>query len=266
VPHETLLTLFPDNPTLVKKFLSSGKPLKEIKPKMVARPTVTRDDIEDALLEVSSDRFARYAGIISHLIYWTVFGKINQVPLEEPYKKDLFIATMQIKTEYDTKYSGKKKFILLVLPLIILALRIEMEVIFKNQYTLFFSQPVNEHIAMKSINQVITQLLDPNLFCSRFSFLESDKESISLKYGNNKKGIGLPALKAKYNGRSALIETLIPVPSEGRIRKMFNQYQPKNELNLPQVTKFHKSKSTTRLRGNTIAKPMRKGNCQITNI
>jgi hypothetical protein len=136
----------------------------ENKPKMIAKPTLTREDIEDSLVEVGSESFARFAGIMSHLLYWTIFGDINQVPLEDNYKKDLFIAAMQIKTDFEVKYQGKKKFVVLVLPLLILAIRIEMEVIFKNQYSQFFSEPKNEEIAMKLINQVITKIMDPNLF------------------------------------------------------------------------------------------------------
>lgn len=35
---------------------------------------------------------------------------------------------------------------------------------------------------MKLINDVITHLLDPNLYYSRFSFLESGMEAINIKY------------------------------------------------------------------------------------
>ncbi len=38
---------------------------------------------------------------------------------------------------------------------------------------------------MKLINDVITHLLDPNIYYSRFSFLESGKEAISIKYEVN---------------------------------------------------------------------------------
>ncbi len=62
----------------------------------------------------------------------------------------------------------------------ILALRIETEVIFKNTYSLF-RNPENSLCAMNLINQVITAVLDPNLFYSRFSFYESDKKAIDIK-------------------------------------------------------------------------------------
>ncbi|CAI2360728.1 unnamed protein product [Moneuplotes crassus] len=246
IPVETLNEMFPNNPTLIKKFLHSMNKNVENKPRMIAKPTLTADDIIKALDEINSNKFARFTGLICHLVYWSVFGEINQVPLEDSYKKDLYIETVQVKTYFETKYAGKKKFTTLIMPLILLALRVMMEIIFKNAYPLFFSEPLNEKIGMKHINLVITKLLDPNLFCSRFSFFESDKESISLKYGQNKKGIGLSALKAKYNGRSTLMETLIPVPSEGKIRKMFNGYQP-SASSQPKLPGIKKSQSVSKL-------------------
>jgi hypothetical protein len=38
---------------------------------------------------------------------------------------------------------------------------------------------------MKLINDVITHLLDPNIYYSRFSFFESGKDAINIKYEVN---------------------------------------------------------------------------------
>jgi hypothetical protein len=73
--------------------------------------------------------------------------------------------------------------------------------------------------------------------------LEPDKKLVPPK--RKIKDTGLPALKAKYNGRSALMETLIPVPSEGKIRKMFNNYKSPQLNKLPKVRGLNKSKSTS---------------------
>ena len=161
--------------------------------------------------------------------------------------KDLFIGAIQIKTDFETRYSGKKKFVTLIMPILILWMRIEMEVVFKNSYPLFFSDSSNEQIAMKQINEIITKILDPNLFWSRFSFFESDKEAISLKFLQRNKGSNLPALKAMYNSRSTMIETLIPVPSEGKIRKMFMNYHSPSATKFPKVHNLDHSKSTANL-------------------
>lgn len=45
----------------------------------------------------------------------------------------------------------------------------------------------NEEKAMRLVNGVITELLDPKIYYSRFSFLESGKEAIDKKYIINAK-------------------------------------------------------------------------------
>lgn len=68
------------------------------------------------------------------------------------------------------------------MPMLVLAIRIQVEYIFKNSYPNFFSVDVHDKIAMKLINDLITQLIDPNLFYSRFSFFESGRDAINIKY------------------------------------------------------------------------------------
>jgi hypothetical protein len=38
------------------------------------------------------------------------------------------------------------------MPMIVLAIRVEIELIYKNSYPLFFSEPIQEKIAVKLIN------------------------------------------------------------------------------------------------------------------
>jgi hypothetical protein len=73
------------------------------------------------------------------------------------------------------------------MPMIVLAIRIEVEIIFKNSYRVFFSKDQHEKIAMKLINDVITLLIDPNLYYSRLSFFESGREAIHIKYMKSKR-------------------------------------------------------------------------------
>jgi len=67
------------------------------------------------------------------------------------------------------------------MPMILLAIRVEMEVILKVAYPRFMEVKENEVKTMRMVNGVITELLDPMVFYSRFSFLESGKEAIELK-------------------------------------------------------------------------------------
>ena len=92
-----------------------------------------------------------------------------------------------------------------MIPMLVLALRVEIEVIYKNQYPKFFAEDRNEKIAMKLINDLITQLLDPCLYFSRFSFFESGREAIQLKQEKAKQTKNTSAYQ-KFFKRSALVE------------------------------------------------------------
>ncbi len=84
---------------------------------------------------------------------------------------------------------------------------------------------------MKLINDVVTHLLDPNIFFSRFSFFESGREAINIKFDvsivsiltvlQKQKTSTLPKIRNKFFTRSALVSNLIPNPSEGKVRAMF---------------------------------------------
>lgn len=89
------------------------------------------------------------------------------------------------------------------MPMIVLAIRMELEVIFKNSYKVFFSHPRHEQIAGKLINDVITQLIDPNIYYSRLSFFESSRDAIDIKYRKAKKQQNAPN---KFFTRSALVQ------------------------------------------------------------
>ena len=108
------------------------------------------------------------------------------------------------------------------MPLILLAIRVEMRVILKVNFPHFMENMSNEEIAMRLVNGVITELLDPKIYYSRFSFLESGKEAIDRKHIiNTKKSNTLEKGSAKYYTRSALVKNVIPRPSDGKVRAIF---------------------------------------------
>ena len=146
-------------------------------------PQLSEKSITDVLRsEIASNRIARLIGLVAHLAYWSVFGQYNRLPLDMYHRKQLFISIAKIQAELESKYAGKRIFMTFYMPMIVLAIRMEIEVIFKNSYPEFFSEDTQEKIAMKLINDLITQLIDPNIFYSRFSFFESGRDAIDLKY------------------------------------------------------------------------------------
>ena len=79
-----------------------------------------------------------------------------------------------------------------------------------------------QNLAMRLINGTITEILDPNIFYSRLSFLESGKDALDIKsnlnQGKSQNGYKLPNIQNKFYTRSTLIKNLIPLPSEGKVR------------------------------------------------
>ena len=150
-------------------------------------PQLSEKSITDVLRsEIASVRIARLIGLVAHLAYWSVFGQYNRLPLDMYHRKQLFISIAKIQAELESKYAGKRIFMTFYMPMIVLAIRMEIEVIFKNSYPEFFSEDTQEKIAMKLINDLITQLIDPNIFYSRFSFFESGRDAINIKYAVSK--------------------------------------------------------------------------------
>ena len=68
------------------------------------------------------------------------------------------------------------------MPLLLLSIRLEVESIYRNTYPGVMSDPETEDTAMHLISCLITEIIDPNLYYSRFSFLESGKEAIDIKH------------------------------------------------------------------------------------
>ena len=67
---------------------------------------------------------------------------------------------------------------------------------------------------------MITQLIDPNLYFSRFSFFESGREAINIKYKKSKSS-NTESAQNRFFKRTALVEQLFPNPSEGKVRALF---------------------------------------------
>lgn len=122
-----------------------------------ARPTLKEADIETAKKEIQLEWTARMVGLLAHLTYWNTFGQFNKMPLDMYHRKQLFVSIAEIKTYWEKKYNSKsegrrKVFYTFILPMLVLAARIEIELIYKNSYPDFFADAVQEKLALKMIN------------------------------------------------------------------------------------------------------------------
>lgn len=110
-----------------------------------AKHKISTQHINLTFNEIKSERIARMTGLISHFVYWIIFGNVNLVPLDEYHTKQLFISVAQSMTELTTSYGNKKTlFNSFVMPMVLLSIRVEMEVMLKSMYRRFMSVKENE--------------------------------------------------------------------------------------------------------------------------
>lgn len=80
-------------------------------------------------------------GLISHFVYWSVFGHLNANPIDDYHLKQLFISIAQSMNQLEQRYSNRRQlFASFVMPMILLAIRVEMIVILKLNYGHFLSK------------------------------------------------------------------------------------------------------------------------------
>lgn len=56
------------------------------------RYKLSKHHIELTFKEIKSERITRMTGLISHFVYWCLFGHINEMPLDSYHTKQLFIS------------------------------------------------------------------------------------------------------------------------------------------------------------------------------
>jgi hypothetical protein len=201
------------------------------------RKQLTQTQITKTFDIIQSDRVAKLIGLCAHFVYWCVLGNYNEVPLDEYHMKQLFISMLQcvgmIEAKFSTNKNMKSLFINFVMPIIILTIRVQIEMMFKMHFRAFLGRvdktkgDAHQTVCMRLINGVITEIFDPNIFYSRLSFLESGKDALDIKNNLNQgrahNGYKLPQIKEKFYTRSALVKNLIPLPSDGKLRSKFGE-------------------------------------------
>ena len=66
-----------------------------LKPLHFDKHQVTSFDILYAFKEIENEETGRLVGLISHFVYWVIFGHLNESPLNNFHLKQLFISILQ---------------------------------------------------------------------------------------------------------------------------------------------------------------------------
>ena len=121
------------------------------------------------------------------------------------------------------------------MPVFILIIRIESEAIFVKKFKVLFIDKKSEIIAVEKINDLITNIFDPNLFFSTFNHVENEQNLVGNMPKKNK--TLNPNYKTRINVTSILINQLFSTfTNEMNVKKFLKVYDAtrkyeKKELN-----------------------------------
>jgi hypothetical protein len=107
---------------------------KIIRPIHYDKNHLTCYDVLDFFNELKNENLPRLIGLLSHFVYWVVFGIVNTSPLSNFHLKQLFISIMQAISDIEKRQDKKKLFACFIMPLLLLTIRLEVESIYRNAY------------------------------------------------------------------------------------------------------------------------------------
>jgi hypothetical protein len=189
--------------------------------------SVSKKDILYAYKKMQSPHVYRIIGLLVNLIYWLVFGFINKVQINKNTKQQILLKILEEMLQFENTFKNKIKFQKIFMPVFILILRVESEAIFIKKFKVLFNDKKSELIAVEKINDLITNIFDPNMFFSNFNYVENDQNLVNNKPKKNKNLI--PNYKTKINTTSILINQLFTTfTNEMNVKKFLKGYRSKN--------------------------------------
>ena len=78
--------------------------------KSYEKPTLTRKNLDTALLELENKEYGSMVGLVAHLVYWIVFGHVNACEIDVNELKKMFSIVQLTKSNIEQRYIGLKKF------------------------------------------------------------------------------------------------------------------------------------------------------------
>ena len=109
---------------------------------------------------------AKLIGLCAHFTYWSVFGEFNPMPLDDYHMKQLFISILQAISAIESSFlkqqtqkirnlkredpdslvidNTRQLYTNFTMPLFILSIRVNIEMIFKKNYVKFFKKKKGE--------------------------------------------------------------------------------------------------------------------------
>ena len=197
--------------------------------------SVSKMDILYAYKKMQSPHVYRIIGLLVNLVYWIVFGFINKVQVNKNTKQQILLKILEEMLFLENTFKNKIKFQKIFMPVFILILRIESEAIFIKKFKVLFNDKKSEILAVDKINDLITNIFDPNLFFSNFNNVENEQNLVGNKPKKNK-ALNLN-YKTRINVTSILINQLFSTfTNEMNVKKFLKGYDANKKFEKKELT------------------------------
>jgi cell division protein FtsB len=159
--------------------------------------------------EIASPRTARFIGMLALFLYRFHMCERCRQPADDAKLGALMTAVQQYFTALRRRMMSKRRLLMIVLPALLLSVRMSIEALFRHAYKKWWTT-IDGREALKEMDAMIEQMLDPNQYHSHIAPLESSTEAIKIaarqELGVKPRG----DREAKFFQTSVAISTALP--------------------------------------------------------
>ena len=163
-----------------------------------------KEELINVYHHLQSNTVYRIIGLTLNLIYWIIFGNTNNIQIDYSTKQYIYLKLLKEINFCKSSFINKKLMTKIFFPLLIIVMRIESDNIFTIKFKKLFANEKNKFLALKLINNVISEIFDPYNYYNTFSIISVNPSYLRHKFS---KSI-LPKFKNNMFSTSKLMENL----------------------------------------------------------
>eukprot|EP01017_Pseudomicrothorax_dubius_P049279 TRINITY_DN9142_c0_g1_i3.p1 TRINITY_DN9142_c0_g1~~TRINITY_DN9142_c0_g1_i3.p1 ORF type:complete len:433 (+),score=126.17 TRINITY_DN9142_c0_g1_i3:47-1345(+) len=112
------------------------------------------------------DTMIRYVGLNAHFCYWMIFGHTSPFEVDSLFRKQILTTLFELHDTLHESFNSQYHWANFYFPSILVCVRMLTEFILHVSYPNFFAKGNNAEVTLARVNELLTQLYDPNLIFS----------------------------------------------------------------------------------------------------
>lgn len=194
----------------INEFINVGKDIDKEKigednDKFVYKININdNSDILRVLKILHSNNVFKIVGLTLNLIYWIVFGSINNIQIDNCTKQLIYLKILKEVEILINTIKDNKLLYEVFLPMLIIILRIEADNYFSRKFVYLFANQENKVKSMSLINDIISEIYDKHGYMNSFITIAGKSKELKEKMIKNL----LPRFKGKSFATSNYLEQI----------------------------------------------------------